>query len=135
MGKRPRVDYATITRPEEEGGLGLISVKHQTMAKIAKNMLWTVADGNHTLQWILRTKITDLSKKDGEGENSLGSSAQTRLGPRTFLLSGISMRRCGLFSRRTLLLRSQAICRNGRAYHYGHSTFFTRILRRQEAHK
>lgn len=62
-GKRPRVDCATITRPEEKGGFGLISVKHQTMAKIAKNMLWTVGDGDHTLQWILRAKIANLSEK------------------------------------------------------------------------
>lgn len=62
-GKWPCVDYATITRPEEEGGLGLIFVKHQTMARIAKNMLWMVANKDHTLQWILRAKITNLSEK------------------------------------------------------------------------
>lgn len=62
-GKRPRVDYATITRPEEEGGLGLISIKHQTMARITKNMLWMVAHSDHTLQWILRAKIANLSEK------------------------------------------------------------------------
>lgn len=62
-GKHPRVDYATITRPKSEGGLGLISIKAQNFARVKKTILWIVGDGDHSLQWILRAKIADLSKK------------------------------------------------------------------------
>lgn len=62
-GKTCQVDYATLIRPKDKGGMGLISVKHQTMAKVGKVMLWSVGEGEHTLQWILRAKIADLSTR------------------------------------------------------------------------
>lgn len=62
-GKCSHVDYATLIRAKDDSGLGLISVKHQTMAKVGKVMLWIVGDGDHMLQWILRDKIADLSAK------------------------------------------------------------------------
>lgn len=62
-GKWPRVDYATLIRPKEEGGMGLIPVKHQIMARVRKALLWVLGEGEHTLQWILRAKIANLSAK------------------------------------------------------------------------
>lgn len=63
MGRRPRVDYDTLLRMLAEGGLVLISIKAPTIAMAGKNILWTVAVGDHTLQWILRAKIVDLSER------------------------------------------------------------------------
>lgn len=62
-GKRPRVDYAPLLRSLEEGGLVLISIKAQTIAMVGKTVLWAVATGDHTLQWILRAKIVDLLER------------------------------------------------------------------------
>lgn len=43
--------------------MGVISTKHQTMAKVGKGMLWVLMEGKHTLQWILRAKIANLFAK------------------------------------------------------------------------
>lgn len=46
-GKRPRVEYATITKPKSKGGLGLISMKYQMMAMPQTTMLGIVVEGEH----------------------------------------------------------------------------------------
>lgn len=56
-GKRPKVDYLTLTLSKIEGGMGLIYVKTQTIAKAGTTILWTLQEGEHTLQSILRKKL------------------------------------------------------------------------------
>lgn len=59
--KKPRVNYKTILLLKEEGDMGLISVKLQFLALTGGFILWTIEDGDHTLQHILRNKVGDLS--------------------------------------------------------------------------
>lgn len=59
---KPMVDYNTLVSPKDKGGMGLISIKGQTMALVAKVILLVVEEGEHTLQCIVREKISDLSK-------------------------------------------------------------------------
>lgn len=49
LGKRPRVDYATLLRSLVEGNLVLISIKAQTIAMAGKTVLWMVVVEEHTL--------------------------------------------------------------------------------------
>lgn len=63
VGKFPRVNYDTITRPKDEGRLGLISVEAHFIAMVGKTILWAAATGNHTLQWIIQAKLGELSER------------------------------------------------------------------------
>lgn len=63
MGKQPWVNYKSLLRSLEEGGLVLISIKAQTVAMAGKIVLWAIAASDHTLQWILRAKKNDLLER------------------------------------------------------------------------
>lgn len=58
--KCPRVDFQTITKPRKEGGLGLISISSHTIISATKAILWTMQEGEQTLQCIYKEKIVDL---------------------------------------------------------------------------
>lgn len=49
LGKRPCVDYATILKPKDQGGLGFISFKVQTTAMVGKAIMWAAQDGDKNL--------------------------------------------------------------------------------------
>lgn len=61
MGTRPKVDYETMKRALDEGGLALLSIEVQTIALAIKLILWIVHEGDHTTQHILRAKFGGLS--------------------------------------------------------------------------
>lgn len=63
VGKKPRVKYNILLLPKEDRGLGLISIKAQTIALACKTILGIVAEGEHTLQSIYMAKIGALSCK------------------------------------------------------------------------
>lgn len=60
---RTRVNCCIITRAKDRGGLTLNSFRAHTTAIAGKFILWTVGEGDTTLQAILRGKIADLSKR------------------------------------------------------------------------
>lgn len=60
-GSRPKVDYETMKRAMDDGGLALLSTEEQTIALTIKMMLWIVQEGEHTAQHILRAKLGKLS--------------------------------------------------------------------------
>lgn len=47
--KRSRVDFLTLLKDLEEGGLALVSIKGQTIALLGKLLLWALQDDDHTL--------------------------------------------------------------------------------------
>lgn len=61
--RRHRVSYAAICRPILHGGLGVISVRQQAIAKAGMTMLWVPQEGEDTLKCILREKVADLSER------------------------------------------------------------------------
>lgn len=54
---RHRVDYETMTRPKDEGGLGVLSVTSQVRSLVAKYVLFAIEDGDHLLQDLQQSKI------------------------------------------------------------------------------
>lgn len=57
------MDFETILLDKKDGGLGLISIKVHTIAKVGILLLWVAHDGDHTLQAIAHAKVGDLSLK------------------------------------------------------------------------
>lgn len=89
-GKLPRVDWETMKRDKGDSGIGVISMKEQTVALFAKAMLEILGDGDHMVQHILWKKIgalveakwgrddfswlVDLGRKKPEEESILWSA-------------------------------------------------------------
>lgn len=79
FSKKPRVDFDMIQKPKARGGLGLISNKAQMIALAGKTMLWTIQEGDHTLQWIYRKKLGQMSLKRWGEMTILGWWPQVKL--------------------------------------------------------
>lgn len=52
IAKSHLVSYATISWPTHMGGLGVISIKQQAIAKVGMTSLWVAQEGKHNLQCI-----------------------------------------------------------------------------------
>lgn len=59
-----RINCRLLALPKSEGGVGLILFKHQVKALAAHFIFFTVPEGNHPLQLILRSRINEMSVQE-----------------------------------------------------------------------